>query len=298
MDRSLLEETIDLLQKQLGESLSQIRVEELVVGVFFTGVKLTGRFVGMARTPIEELPEAVCCPGSAGRMPHAGMLKQEKVSDLIQWALDSNVLKATVGVAILNALSRCLWEKKGFPGCEVIQGQDAFDLLDFTKAKRVVLVGAFAPYIRRLARMGLDLTVVEKNPQTLRDEAAKYFCPAEEAPKVLPHTDVLILTGSTIVNHTIDSLLSFIRRSCQVAVVGPTASMVPYPFFVRGVNLVGGMRITDPDNTLRVLAEGGSGRHLVGGYGQKVVFFTLGVTPQRTKSNLSLKEVCGNGKQF
>ena len=279
MTMSLLEETVDLLEKQLSESLLQMRVEGLVVGVFFTGVKLTGRFVGMARTPIEELPEAVCCPSSAARLSHAGKLRQEKVSDLMQWALDSNALKAAVGVATLNALSHCLWEKKGFPGCEVIQGQDAFDLLDFSKAKRVVLVGAFTPYIRRLTRMDLDLTVVEKNPQTLGDEAAKYFCPAEEAPKILPQADVVILTGSTIVNHTIDGLLSFIKRSCQVAVVGPTASMVPCSFFVRGVNLVGGMRITDPDNALRILAEGGSGYHIAGKYGQKI-------TSQQRKSKL------------
>ncbi len=276
MTIGLLEETVDLLQKEFVESLPEMRVEGLVVGVFFTGVKLTGKFAGMARTPIEELPEAACCPGSAGRMPHAGMLRQEKVSDLIQWALDSNVLKAAVGVATLNALSRCLWEKKGFPGCKVIDGKDAFDLLDFTGAKRVALVGAFGPYIRRLEGMGLDLTVVEKNPQALRDEAAKYFCPADEAQKILPHADVVILTGSTIVNHTIDGLLSLVRRDCRVAVVGPTASMMPQPFFKRGVSLMGGMSITDPDNMLRILTEGGSGYHIDGKYGEKVAFFPRG----------------------
>lgn len=273
---SLLRETIDLLEKELGQDLQQMQVEGLVVGVFFTGVKLSGKFAGIARTPIEELPEAVCCPGSAGRMPHAGRLRQEKVSDLMQWASDSNALKAAVGVATLNALSHCLQVKKGFPGCKVIEGQDAFDLLDFTKAKRVVLVGAFTPYIRRIERMGLDLAVVEKNPQVLRGEVAKYFCPAEDAPKILSHADVVILTGSTIVNHTIDDLLSLVRKSSQVAVVGPTASTVPQPFFKRGVSLMGGMRITDPDKTLRVLAEGGSGYHIAGKFGEKVALLPLG----------------------
>lgn len=273
---SLLRETIDLLEKELGQDLQRMRVEGLVVGVFFTGVKLTGKFAGMARTPIEELPEAVCCPGSATRMPHAGMLRQERVSDLMQWALDTNVLKAAIGVATLNAVSRCLWEKRGFSDCRAVEGKDAFELLDFTRARRVALVGAFSPYIRQIERMGLDLTVLEKNPQALREEAAKYFYPSEEAPKILPHADVVILTGSTIVNHTIDDLLSLVRKSSQVAVVGPTASMVPQPFFKRGVSVLGGIRITDPDNTLRVLAEGGSGYHIDGKYGEKVVFLPLG----------------------
>jgi len=273
---SLLAETIRLMQEELGDDLGKMRLEGLVVGVFFTGVKLTGKFAGMARTPIEELSEAVCCPGSAARMPDAGRLKQQKVSDLMQWALDANVLKAAVGVATLNALSHCLWEKKGFSGCKVIEAKDAFDLLDFTRARRVALVGAFSPYIRQIERMGLDLAVVEKNPQVLRGEAAKYFHPAEDASKILSHADVVILTGSTIVNHTIDDLLSLVRRNCQVAIVGPTASLAPQSFFNRGVSLMGGMRITDPDNTLRVLAEGGSGHHIDGKYGKKVVFVPLG----------------------
>jgi uncharacterized protein (DUF4213/DUF364 family) len=273
---SLLQETVARLQVELSESLPQMRVEGLVVGVFFTGVKLTGKFAGMARTPIEELGEASCCPGSVGKMMRAGMLRQEKVSDLMLWALETNPLKAAVGVATLNAVSRCLWEKKGFSGCKIIEGKDAFDFLDFSGAKRVVLVGAFAPYVRRLMAVNADLAVVEKNPHALRDEAAKYFCPEEDAPKVLAHADVVILTGATIVNHTVENLLSFIRKGSQVAVVGPTASMVPDVFFRRGVKLMGGIRITDPDSALRVLAEGGSGYHITDRYGVKIALTPLG----------------------
>lgn len=276
MTISSLEETVDLLEKELVESLPDLHVEGLVVGVFFTGVKLTGCFAGLARTPIEELPDAVCCPSSAGRMPDAGRLRREKVSHLRQWALDSNALKAAVGVATLNALSRCLWEKKGFPDCKVVEGKDAFDLLDFSKAKSVALVGAFAPYIRRLARMDVELRVVEKNPRSLGEEAAKYFCPAEEVSRVLPCADVVILTGATVVNHTIDQLLSLASKNSRVALVGPTASMLPQPFFRRGVSLMGGVKITDADSALRVLGEGGSGHHIDGKYGEKIAFLPLG----------------------
>jgi len=271
----LLQEVIDLVQNELGSSLSDMRVEGLVVGVFFTGIKLTGKFFGMARTPIEELPEAVCCPGSVARMPRAGELRKEKVTDLMLWASDRNVLKAAVGVATLNALSRCLWEKKGFPGCQMIESKDAFDLLNFSSAKRVALVGAFGPYIRRLARMNVELSVLENNPRSLADEAVRYFCPAEQASIVLPRSDVVILTGSTLVNQTIDELLSLVPRNGQVAVVGPTASLHPQPFFRRGVSVMGGVKVTEADNALRALAEAGSGRHIEGKFGEKVVFLPL-----------------------
>ena len=50
--------------------------------------------------------------------------------------------------------------------------------------------------------------------------------------------------------------------------VGPTASMLPDAFFRRGVYAVGGVRVTDPDPLLDILAEGGSGYHFFGKYAE------------------------------
>jgi uncharacterized protein (DUF4213/DUF364 family) len=86
---------------------------------------------------------------------------------------------------------------------------------------------------------------------------------------------VAILTGSTIVNHTIDGLLSLAPKNGQVAVIGPTASLHAQPFFRRGVTVMGGVKITDADNALRALAEGGSGRHIEERFGHNVVFLPL-----------------------
>lgn len=92
MTQHVLEEIVRQLRQELGEWLPQLRMEGLVVGVFFTAIKITGGCTGLARTPIEELPEAVCCPGSVGRMPRAGALRNHAVSDLVEWALDRNSL--------------------------------------------------------------------------------------------------------------------------------------------------------------------------------------------------------------
>ncbi len=64
---TILSETAQLVKETLGKDLYGLAVERAVVGIFFTGVKLTNGAAGVCFTPVGELPEAVCCPSSAGR---------------------------------------------------------------------------------------------------------------------------------------------------------------------------------------------------------------------------------------
>ena len=49
-----------------------------------------------------------------------------------------------------------------------------------------------------------------------------------------------------------------------MVLVGPTVGLVPDAFLRRGVNVLGGVRVTAPDAFLNVLTEGGSGHHFFG----------------------------------
>ncbi|MGH6991582.1 MAG: enolase N-terminal-like fold-containing protein, partial [Stellaceae bacterium] len=69
---SILDETIARIDAILGPELDAIMVERAVVGLFFTGVKLSNGCTGSCATPIKTIPEAVCCPSSAMAMPFPG----------------------------------------------------------------------------------------------------------------------------------------------------------------------------------------------------------------------------------
>jgi hypothetical protein len=56
-----------------------------------------------------------------------------------------------------------------------------------------------------------------------------------------------------------------------VVLVGPTVGLLPDAFLRRGVNVVGGVRVTAPDAFLDVLTEGGSAYHFFGRSAEKVV---------------------------
>ena len=109
---SVLAETMDLVIEKSRGRLGEISVEDLVMGIFFTGVKISTGHAGVAFTPIGEVPEAVCCPASAARMLAAGRLENTPVLEILSYALDQNVLKSAIGVATLNALSQSILESE------------------------------------------------------------------------------------------------------------------------------------------------------------------------------------------
>ncbi|UCD71944.1 MAG: DUF364 domain-containing protein [Syntrophobacterales bacterium] len=270
--RAILEETVQIMRDRMRRELTSLAVEELRIGVFFTGVRLKSGHGGVAFTPIREIPEAVCCPTSAARMPDAGNLTRKNIDELLGYAMSPNPIKSAIGVAVLNALSHYLLENGRPWHYDIHYGRDGIDLLKIRPHDTICLVGAFTPYIRRLKTSGNRLFIIEKTAEALRPEEMKYYRPPSQAAHVLAESDVVVITGSAIVNHTIDGLLDHTEADSRVGIIGPTASMIPDVYFREGVGVMAGVRITDPGLMLRILAEAGSGSHLSNACAQRIVF--------------------------
>ncbi|MBN9463937.1 MAG: DUF364 domain-containing protein [Burkholderiales bacterium] len=257
----LLAELHRAVAERLGPELDALRVERAVLGLFFTGVKLVNGVGGLCATPIRSVPEAVCCPSSARAMPTPGKLAGKPVRELLDDLYRGLDLRRALAIATLNALAETLWQRDGLaPGVVQHEG-DAFEELDIPAGARVALVGAFPPYMRELRRRHQPFNVLEMDPATLKPDEMPYYVPADRAPEVVPHADVFITTGTALVNGSLDGLLHLLRPGAEAAVVGPTATLFTPPYVRRGVTVLGGTRVTDPDTLLEMLAEGGSGYH-------------------------------------
>ncbi|MEK7290894.1 MAG: DUF4213 domain-containing protein, partial [Planctomycetota bacterium] len=90
--KSITKELIEIIQKSQVINRLKITPKDLRIGVFYTGVVLSTGHAGMSYTPVQEIPEAVCCPRSYAKMPQAGTLLNFPVTDLMEYALDDNVL--------------------------------------------------------------------------------------------------------------------------------------------------------------------------------------------------------------
>jgi uncharacterized protein (DUF4213/DUF364 family) len=267
----ILTETIAAVTDILGSELDDITVERAVIGLFFTGVKLDTGHAGACATPLKTIPEAVCCPSSAMAMPFPGKLKGKPARAALKEVFSEHGIRRGVGIAALNALADLCWERRPHPLAELRHGVDAFDANSFRADDRTVVVGAFVPFLKELKRRKQPFLVLEQDPATLKAEEMPFFRPAAMAREVVPQADVLLMTGTTLLNDTLEDLLSWARPEARVTVVGPTVGLLPDAFLTRGADILGGVRITEPDDFLDLLAEGGSGYHLFGRVAEKVV---------------------------
>ena len=270
-EKPILRETLAAIPEILGPALDNITVERAVIGLFFTGVKLSNGLAGACATPIKTIPEAVCCPSSAMAMPFPGKLHGRPALDLAREALGENGIRRAIGIAAMNALADTCWRHRPHPEAELRLGIDAFDATEIHQGDNVVVVGAFVPFLRELKRRHQPFLVLEQDPATLKADELPFFRPAEQAGTVVPQADVLLITGTTLINDTLEELLGLAKPTARVTMVGPTVSLLPDAFLRRGADILGTVRITAPDAFLEMLAEGGSGYHFLGRSAQKVV---------------------------
>jgi sigma 54 modulation protein/ribosomal protein S30EA len=267
----ILEETIFEIKEKMGKELENIYVERVVFGLFFTGVKLSNGEGGLSYTPLKALSGAVCCPSQAAAMPNSDKLQGKNVSYFFERMKNDTALNKTLGIATINALASTCY-KKGLLDYKVDINRDPFDNLDIKENSKTVVVGALVPYFKYLIKENKDFTILELDKTTLKGEELNHFVqsPSKEADEKVRDADYLVVTGTTLINDTIDHLLSLAKDDCEIVVVGPTVSMMPQAMFNRGVNHVGGVLVTDVDKVLDVIAEAGSGYHFFGKYAEKI----------------------------
>jgi uncharacterized protein (DUF4213/DUF364 family) len=185
-------------------------------------------------------------------------IKGERVVHLFENDVDIQI-KETLKAAVLNALSISIICKSNY---KIINGTDPIDLVDFSASKKITIVGAFHSYIKKIASQNNDLHVLEFDENTLEEYEKQFYVPAEKYNEIIPGSNVVIISGLTLINKTIDNLLNFVSPDSTVIVTGPTSSMIPDILFNRNVKIIGGTRITDPDLLFTLAAQAGTGFHL------------------------------------
>ena len=259
--------------KEVLES-QPLAIDDLRIGVFYTAARLSDGHVGVAFTP-RGLTDAVCCPQSAAAGPLAGRLAGANAWSLAEYALSRTALQRAAGVAVLNALSALALERCEIPEARFLPGIDALDAAQVRQQDRVALVGAFVPFIKRLRHSVASLWVIDKHPEALRPDEKFLWRPPDKTPETLRKATLVIITGSALVEGGIDELLQSVPSPCRVVMAGPTASPWPPAFFAHGVDILGGIRVTDGSKLLEIVSQGGSG-YFFGQCAEKISIVRVG----------------------
>ncbi len=219
----------DLLAKLPVE---EIPVRELHVGAHWTAV--CSRRCGMAATFLGDSPHGL------QRVRDVGNLHKKSAQELAEWLRSDNQLETAIALAAYNSLVNVDEHQ--------VVDLNAFDFLEQRGAgKKIAMIGHF-PHVERLSGIASKLWVLEKRPQP-----GDY--PAEAAGELIPQADIVAITSSTLINHTLEGLLQLCPPQALVMLLGPSTPLIPL-FFERGVDYLSGTLVVDEAAALIAIQQG------------------------------------------
>lgn len=216
-----------------------VQVKGVYTCVFWTAV--ITKHCGLSSTFREE------GPSHDRGVRDVGNLTRKRALDLAEYAKSESLLEASIGMATINSMidideSRCI-EKNAL---EIT--------LEKGQGKNVAIVGHF-PWIPKLREKVKNLWVLE---QRLREGDL----PAKQADRILPQCEVVGITGTSFINHTLGGLLNLCKEA-YVLLIGPTSPLSPI-LFDYGIDAVCGSKIIDPDQLIRSISEGATFKEVSG----------------------------------
>lgn len=200
-------------------------VRRVVLGLHWIAVE--SRHVGMAH---------VFRPPGKYEIEGSGKLLGMSALALARRALSWNPLEAGLGLAALNSLIAA----EGRPG-------NVFERLPETvNRRRVTVIGRF-PFNDAVREAAAESWFLEVEPR--RDEL-----PPPAAEVVIPRSDILVVTATALINHTLPRLLE-LAADAQAIVLGPSTPMSK-TVFRHGADVLAGIRVVDADALFQSVAQG------------------------------------------
>lgn len=228
-------------------------VSGYLAGLSWFLVRSTG--VGVAMRPREEW----------GNLPKSSTTADIKTRDLASWIKSWDWYEAALGLAAVNSHLNAPATVERTWGSLPDQnaGEDVFTrVLEDLRGKKVAVVGHFFKLERIAAVCELSILERRPGPGDLPDPACEY---------ILGEQDVVIITGSALINKTLPRLLE-LSRNARVIVAGPSTPLTPI-LTEYGVNLLGGLVVCDEELVWRKVGQGG--RHELFDSGSRMVTLPL-----------------------
>jgi uncharacterized protein (DUF4213/DUF364 family) len=209
-----------------------IPVRKVVIGIHWTLV--SSKYCGLGSTMVGEGPHG------HSQIRDVGFLHQKSAQELAQWILSDNLLEASIGIAAINSLLDVDERQvENINAAEIIARE--------SRDKNLVVIGHF-PFVERMKSITKNCWVIEKQP--FGDDF-----PEEAAQEFIPQANVIAITGTALINHTMEGLLSLCPAGSRVMVLGPSTPLSPL-LFDYGVSYLSGSRISDEDAAIATIQQG------------------------------------------
>ncbi len=225
------------LYKELVEAALPIarakKTKRVVVGINYTLVEIERLGPGLSYIFIEK---EFCCELSSGIS-----FWKRPADILIKNYVSGNPIERAVALATINAIFN---NKKDLKKREL--KEDILSELPLDTSAEVVMIGEIRPLVKKLEGKVKKLWIFDGEWDEIK------FSFAEAAKK----SKIAFITSSTLVNQTLEEVLTFVKEVPEVVLIGPSTPLYPQIFRFTPITWLCGAICEDGELLFKLVCEG------------------------------------------
>ncbi len=186
------------------------------------------------------MSQDVCCTEELTPPAPKASFTEMSALELARFSLSDKVSEASLGIAAINSLIDV-----DVGNCSDVDGLQL--IYDMAGDKNVSVIGHF-PFLERLSKVARNLWIIEKHPRP--GDVTE-----EEGRNYLPQSDIVVISGTTLINHTLKEILQLCKKKSVRMLLGPSTPMSAV-LFDHGIDILSGSVVTDTMTALKHISEG------------------------------------------
>jgi uncharacterized protein (DUF4213/DUF364 family) len=247
-----------ILRGILDSLKDDLPVQEVRRGLFWTAV--VSRRCGLASTMMREL-----CPDENNDNGNFHLFSKMTAIELARLSLSADIFEASLGLAAINSLI-----ETDLSAAREVNAGDI--LVERGKGKNISVIGHF-PFSDDLRKIAKNIWIIERHQRP-----GDY--PEGDAGIYLPQSDIVAISSTTLINHTLTAILALCPSESLKILLGPTTPMTP-ALFDYGIDIISGSVVTDTAKALQYISEGVNFRQLKRSGSVSLITITKNYTVKR-----------------
>lgn len=202
-------------------------IKDVVVGISLIAVQLDNNNLGISYVLREELP------AGCSVFPYVQNIIGKGALEIAEWSISGHDdIKRGIGTAVLTAASRS----------QMLIDVESPDLsfgIDVLTSDTVGMIGYISPIAMAFKKKAGKVIIFDKGISLRSGDKGEVYDMAEQ-PKLLPGCDIVILSGTTFINKTIEELLPLCTGAREIVMIGASTPMFPAAFRDTRITILAG----------------------------------------------------------
>jgi hypothetical protein len=214
-----------------------VRVEILSIGLGYTAVTTSDGGIGLSYTYFNDKKS---CMVLNRYVDYEGT----PADGLLETIMSDTPVERSMALALINALNH----RAALELPEDTDNAIMFEKFKIGKGRRVAMVGYFGPLVRNFEQKGVLLEILDIS-RRIGDKLAFYK-------KLQEWAQVLLLTSTSILNNSVEEILSHAGKDVKTAMLGPSTPIAADAFRHLPVAMLAGTVPIDKDKILKAVRHG------------------------------------------